>query len=814
MYRPELHALRNVFRGFVLTLAVCLVAERALACGTCLPCRLAQACDKPSTASGGLVEVDQRQPLSANEVPIQPGSWTLAILPDTQIYSQTYPQHFDAQTQWIADHAQSHNIKFALHEGDVVNVNSLSLPNQQWVNARAALDNLNGVVPYAIAPGNHDYGPSGNASTRDSLFHQPQFFGPTTPYANQSTVGGFFETGKTDNSWHTFNDGTRDWLVLALEFGPRDEVVDWANQVVEAHPDHLAMLVTHAYMYYDDTIYDWATKGSSQSWNPHSYGVANQPGGVNDGQELWDKLVSNHENFRFTFNGHVLSDGTGYRATEGDGGNVVNQILANYQMNTQGGQGDMRLLEFLEDGETVVVRTYSPVLDRYDTAPDQQFTVNMNALPPPPPILQHAVAANLVAVGPTDTNDNSVQAVNVAASSAPGVTTGQLNRGDFQIQVDGRGLTYQQGILLASITQHERPDFLNRRPSVEAGRNPYNDGYMSLSIMEAGNAGKNEVNFNASAAWFGFEAGWRGAHVNGNGALAGGASNEVAASDVTRVGAGRYRVDLGVNSLNDGMLFTIGNNNDNIVVQTGPLPDGSGWDVRVEDNATNHGATGEDRDWSFLYLPYDTPGLVGGHYDGLAGSTLKGAGDFTMNRTAAGQYELVIPGETPETGMLIMTVAHRASASGVTAPDDNVLTYEPGPTGSFLINSYDLQTTSSQATLDLQDTKFVWAFISFADPLSLAATADFDADGDVDGADLLSWQRNLGATGSDLPADGNNDGVVDAADLELWRQNFAPAGDASTAASQSTPEPSSAALFAAALCALGGKRRSGPLRSI
>jgi hypothetical protein len=115
---------------------------------------------------------------------------------------------------------------------------------------------------------------------------------------------------------------------------------------VTDHPNHLVMMTTHAYMYNDDTIYDYATKGTSQSWSVYNSGIANLPGGVNDGQELWDKLVSKHDNFRFAFNGHVLGDGTGRRATVGDDGNVVHQILANYQFNTQGGQGDMRLLEF------------------------------------------------------------------------------------------------------------------------------------------------------------------------------------------------------------------------------------------------------------------------------------------------------------------------------------------------------------------------------------------------------------------------------------------------------------------------------------
>ena len=101
-------------------------------------------------------------------------AWTLAVLPDTQIYCQDYPQHFEAQTKWIADHAESHNIRFVLHEGDVTNRNV----EKQWDRALRAMQRLDGVVPYAIAPGNHDYGPGGNAANRDSLFNAPRYFGP------------------------------------------------------------------------------------------------------------------------------------------------------------------------------------------------------------------------------------------------------------------------------------------------------------------------------------------------------------------------------------------------------------------------------------------------------------------------------------------------------------------------------------------------------------------------------------------------------------------------------------------------------------
>jgi hypothetical protein len=234
------------------------------------------------------------------------------------------------------------------------------------------------------------------------------------------------------------------------------------------------------------------------------------------------------------------------------------------------------------------------------------------------------------------------------------------------------------------------------------------------------------------------------------------------------------------------MLFVIANNNDNITVQTGAFDDGNGWDIRVEDNATNHAATGEDREWSFVYLPYNTEGLVGGYYDGLTNANLTSAGDFTMNRLATGQYELTVPGETPETGMLILSVAHRATST-VTAPDDNILMYESSPTGSFLINSYDLP------ALGFQDTKFVWAFLSFENPLSpFFLPGDFNDDGIVDAGDYEVWRAQFGQIGQSLPADGNRDGIVDAADYVVWRKSFNTALAAN--ASGVVPEPATIAL--------------------
>jgi hypothetical protein len=306
---------------------------------------------------------------------IQDGSWTLAIIPDTQYYAQYRPDIFYAQTQFLAEYKTSLNIAYVLHEGDVVENNNAA----EWTVASTAFGHLESAgISYSLLPGNHDY--ASNAMSRAS--NMANYF-PVTRLADQPTFGGVYpeEPNSPHNSYSLFSAGGTDWLVLALEFGPRDWIVDWADGVLKQYPNRQAMIVTHAYMYYDDTRYDWAAKGRSQSWSPYVHGIAHKPGGVNDGQDMWDQLKDN-PNLQFVFSGHVLGDGTGYLASEADHGNVVHQMLANYQFLTDNG-GHLRLLEFLPDGETVHVRTYSPYLDASLTTADQDFVLTMTQVPEP-----------------------------------------------------------------------------------------------------------------------------------------------------------------------------------------------------------------------------------------------------------------------------------------------------------------------------------------------------------------------------------------------------------------------------------------------
>lgn len=296
-------------------------------------------------------------------------AFTIVALPDTQNYSEKYPEIYEAQTRWIVEQQKARNIACVLHLGDITNQNT----PEQWENAARAMKILDGKVPYFMAPGNHDYGQKGNAADRTT--HLNTYF-PLSSFQGRPTFGGVYpaEPDRMDNSYHLFSAGGRDFLVLCLEFGPRRDVVRWANGIVKQHAAREAILVTHVFMYDDDTRYDWAKYGDKQTWNPHDYGMAKASGGdVLDGEELWRELVSPNSNFIFTINGHVLHDGLGRLSSAARGDREVLQMLVNFQMRPNGGDGWLRLIEMRPD-RTMHICDYSPTRNERNESAQNKFS--------------------------------------------------------------------------------------------------------------------------------------------------------------------------------------------------------------------------------------------------------------------------------------------------------------------------------------------------------------------------------------------------------------------------------------------------------
>jgi len=285
--------------------------------------------------------------------------FTLAILPDTQIYTESYPEIFTIQTQWLVNNIDKLNISFVLHEGDIQNTNT----EDQWKRAYSSMSLLDGKIPYAVVKGNHDMGPEGKCEVRESPLFE-KFF-PVDKYIGLNTFGGTFDPNLLDNSYHLFEKADIGWLILALEYLPRDRVLDWANDISAFHKDRKIIILTHSHVYKDNKLH------GEEPVPTDNLGIINSPEGANNGIQTWDKLIRKHNNMSFVFNGHFLD--IGRFSAKGDHGNIIHQILANYQDMEKGGSGYLRLAQFDPSKKKVHIKTYSPYLDSYLSDDSNEF---------------------------------------------------------------------------------------------------------------------------------------------------------------------------------------------------------------------------------------------------------------------------------------------------------------------------------------------------------------------------------------------------------------------------------------------------------
>jgi hypothetical protein len=198
----------------------------------------------------------------------------------------------------------------------------------------------------------------------------------------------------------------------------------------------------------------------------------------------------------------------------------------------------------------------------------------------------------------------------------------------------------------------------------------------------------------------------------------------------------------GVHSVNDGMLFTIGNDEAGGIrgpsANNAARPDGSGWYVAVRDIETSKTdptiyATGSGSDagasFSFLYVPYNSDNLIGGHVR-TNGTVSQSAGAFTVSRLSAGRYALTIPGKTGTNGALLLQNSGYLAVQpgGLTnVVDTSLLSYEYGgtntPANAFIIESrYIDMTGGGEGTVTLRDADFNFVYVDFTNPLAPPGT--------------------------------------------------------------------------------------------
>lgn len=313
------------------------------------------------------------------------GAWNLVLIPDTQAYTRYSRNHgiFELMTAWIAENVENLNIKQVVCVGDIVESNNLQqgepkfanqTSKQMWECASRAFGRLDGVVPYVLCTGNHDYGPfiypdGKHYGTRSASNRETQFNSYFPIDRNPSHKGVLIETFENaygvkslENAAYQF-EGTEGQriVIVALEFAPRDEALAWAKSVFERpeNADAYGIVVTHSYM----KPYTLDCKRILDE----DYGL-NKEGG-NSGEAIWEKLIYPTSNIRMVLCGHHstadnMDGSSGLSVERNKAGRNVAQILFDTQAigggwEGNGGDGWIQLLEFSKDMKTVKVRTFS-----------------------------------------------------------------------------------------------------------------------------------------------------------------------------------------------------------------------------------------------------------------------------------------------------------------------------------------------------------------------------------------------------------------------------------------------------------------------
>lgn len=298
-------------------------------------------------------------------------AWSMILLPDPQTYvkfSRNQPI-WELMTSWVSENIQPLHIQMVLCTGDLVEQNNILMPvgqngNQasanQWRSVARGFSRLDGQVPYIAATGNHDYGFK-SAENRQTNYNQyfPANKNPKSQALLKEVGLNIDQQPSLTNAAYEFIDphGIK-YLFMVLEFAPHDGTIAWAKEVVNkpAYAEHRVVLLTHSYL-----------NAKNEHIETEGYEVKNP----NYGKAIWEKLVKPSKNIVLVFSGHIGAPDDekahiAFRTDTNAAGKKVQQMTFNAQAlgggwHGNGGDGWLRILEFLPDGKTIKVKTFSPL---------------------------------------------------------------------------------------------------------------------------------------------------------------------------------------------------------------------------------------------------------------------------------------------------------------------------------------------------------------------------------------------------------------------------------------------------------------------
>ncbi|MEX2543111.1 MAG: hypothetical protein WD314_14990 [Trueperaceae bacterium] len=309
------------------------------------------------------------------------GSFSVVVIPDTQnLIMRRENTMVTTMARWVVDSRDELDIRFVSQLGDVVDDGSKV---SEWQRADRMLGLLDGVVPYSVALGDHDYAIEEDMGSSTANYRA--WFGPER-YREYDWYRGSGPNGV--NHYQVFEAGGREFLHVALEWeapGPADDPASplgWARQVISDHPELPTIISTHAYLwdYPGQEGRTWASEQLEGSITLDG-GSMTFPGTT--GQGMFEALVEPFPHVFMVLNGHYhkasgTDDGEYHQVSRNETGLEVYEMLSNYQSYPNGGDGWLRIIEFVPSGgeggsDRIAVSTYSPVLNRFQTDARSRF---------------------------------------------------------------------------------------------------------------------------------------------------------------------------------------------------------------------------------------------------------------------------------------------------------------------------------------------------------------------------------------------------------------------------------------------------------
>jgi hypothetical protein len=269
----------------------------------------------------------------------QGADFSLIWITDTQYLSESYPEHYDSLFRWVVNNAEKYNVKMVIHTGDMIQD---EFNTTQWENANQSMSFLlDADIPYCWNAGNHDYTETCWIGNQYTAFN-PEVLSTKSYWIN--------ETGDGQNTAVHFSVDEWDFLVVNIAYMAGDDVLEWANNVLDTYSESCAIVGAHVYLNrtggYTGSCSNWALR-------------------------LKNTVLDKHSNVFLTLSGHHYpTDGARTQV----GGR--HELLYNRQdTNNQTGAASLRIMSFnLAEGK-INVETFDLYTNSFLDDENNQFTL-------------------------------------------------------------------------------------------------------------------------------------------------------------------------------------------------------------------------------------------------------------------------------------------------------------------------------------------------------------------------------------------------------------------------------------------------------